>query len=161
MNESERIGKQIDQAFVGEAWHGDPVLDVLDGVDSITAAARPLESGHTIWEIVKHLMATQRVIESRLDGSPIELSAAEDWPKIEETTDVAWTEDIKALVETNERIRDRVTAYDVRRLDEPMVEGHTSAYNNFQGYVQHTIYHVAQIGMLKRMLSEQRNAVSD
>ena len=39
---------QLDRAFSGEAWHGTPVLKVLDALRAEEAAARPIATAHSI-----------------------------------------------------------------------------------------------------------------
>ena len=62
MSESDRICKQMKQAFEGEAWHGPSMLETLDGVGASTVAAKPIAKMHSIWEIVLHLIATQQLM---------------------------------------------------------------------------------------------------
>lgn len=50
-----RLDEQLRRAFEGDAWHGPSVLEALDGVSASQAAARPLDSVHSIWELVLHL----------------------------------------------------------------------------------------------------------
>ena len=54
MNEVERILDQYDRAMNGNAWHGDPVWKILDGISAEQAARRVEAQTHTIWELVAH-----------------------------------------------------------------------------------------------------------
>ena len=55
MTEVERILDQYDRAMNGDAWHGDPVWKILDGISAEQAARRAAANTHTIWELVAHM----------------------------------------------------------------------------------------------------------
>ncbi len=149
MKETERIGQQMKQAFEGGAWHGPSVLEILEGVDAATAAARPIAGAHSIWELLLHLSGTQTVLLRRVGGDATELTPAEDWPAVPEPTEDAWRETLAAFTRREAQLRQAVVAFPEERLSRPLVEGGTSAYNNFHGHVQHLLYHAAQMSLLK------------
>ena len=60
VRETEKIVNQLHRAFVGEAWHGPAVLEILKGVSAEQALARPLDGGHSIWELALHIEAWVR-----------------------------------------------------------------------------------------------------
>jgi hypothetical protein len=49
MSQIDLIVDQLERAFDGEAWHGPALMEILDGIDARTAAARPIPSAHSIW----------------------------------------------------------------------------------------------------------------
>jgi len=152
MTEIDRIRQQMKQAFTGEAWHGPSLTELLVNVDATTAANRPIPERHTIWEIVLHLQTTQELILDRLRGIARPFTPGDEWPPAAETTEEAWQEAMAKLEAGDQDIRDAVAQFpDEHHLDEPLVEGGTSAYNNFHGYVQHSIYHAGQISILKKL----------
>ena len=63
----EFLADQIRRAFRGESWHGPSVLEVLAGVSAEDAAAHPIAGAHSIWEIVLHIRAWERVALRRID----------------------------------------------------------------------------------------------
>lgn len=148
-NEIDRIRTQMRQALVGEAWLGVSILEILDDVDAKTATARPLPGAHSIWEIVLHLTGTQELMLHRLRGIAKHLSPEEDWPPVTDTGADAWQAAVDKLRQGDERIREAVTGLALGRLDEPLVPGGTSAYNNLHGYIQHNLYHAGQISLLR------------
>jgi uncharacterized damage-inducible protein DinB len=152
MREVDRICRQMKQALTGEAWHGPSLMEILGGVDSSVAAAKPIPEGHSIWEIVLHLTATEELLLCRLQGIPKELSSDEDWPRVPEPTEGAWQETVERLKRGEERLREEVAAFPEERLDEPLVANGSSAYNNLHGHVQHNLYHAGQMILLKKMV---------
>src|SRR5580700_9683698 len=106
MSEAACIADQLRRAFDGEAWHGDSLFQILDGVTAAQAAARPITPAHTIWELVLHIAAWDGAVLRRLGGVAVTVSAAENFPPVTDTSDVAW----------------RKTLADVRRIHEKLIE---------------------------------------
>lgn len=151
--ESSRICGQLRQAFDGGAWHGPSLGEILAGVDRKVALAKPFPGVHSIWEILLHLIATQRVLLRRLDGdvTAMGLPHAEEWPPVADDSEAGWQDSLRQLHEGDRLLRARIVEFPDDRLDEPLLPGGSTAYNNFHGYVQHNLYHAAQIGLLKRI----------
>lgn len=155
MPEVERIAKQMERGFEGEAWHGPAVLEILAGVDAALAAARPIPDAHSIWELVLHLAATQEILLRRLQGERAGLTEEEFWPATPEPTEEAWQATLARLRRQDSELRQAVAAFPDGRLDEPLMTGGTPAYDNFHGHVQHNIYHAGQIVMLKKAAAQR------
>jgi uncharacterized damage-inducible protein DinB len=151
MSEIDRICRQMKRASEGEAWHGPSLLEILDGVSAEQAAAKPDLHVHSIWEIALHLLATQDLLLSRLEGISRQLTPEEDWPPVVGPTADRWKETLERLREGEERLRARVAAFPEERLSEPLVTPGSSAYNNFHGHLQHNLYHGGQMMLLKKM----------
>ena len=79
MSEIERIREQLKRCHRGEAWHGPSVLEAIDGLSAEQAAARPVASGHTIFELVLHIIAWRNVARRRLEGERVD-SLPDDQP---------------------------------------------------------------------------------
>ena len=90
MSETTRIADQLRRAFDGEAWHGDSLFEILEGIPAARAAARPITGAHTIWELVLHVAAWDGAVLRRLGGAAVELSDAENFPPVRDTSEAAW-----------------------------------------------------------------------
>jgi uncharacterized damage-inducible protein DinB len=141
MTEIERIENQLKRSLEGEAWHGPSVEELLVDVTAEQAAAKPVPSVHSIWEIVLHIINDQRLVCERLQGKPTVLPAEEDWQPITDQSAAAWTSTKRELREINERLRQAVRLLDERVLEDPIVEGFSSIYVTLHGTVQHNLYH--------------------
>jgi uncharacterized damage-inducible protein DinB len=154
MSEAARIADQLRRAFDGEAWHGDSVFEILAGVTAAQAAARPIKSAHTIWELVLHVAAWDGAVLRRLGGAAVELSDAENFPAVKDASDAAWREALAQVRRVHEDLVKTVAALPDSRLDEvvPGKEGaHYTFYYMLHGVVQHELYHAGQIALLKKM----------
>ena len=154
MTEASRIADQLNRAFSGEAWHGDSLLEILDGVSTAQAATRPIPDAHSIWELVLHITAWDRTVQRRFDGTVLELDDAENFPEVQDLSDAAWQKALNELRRVHQALIDAVTAMPDRKLDEmvPGKEGaHYSFYYMLHGVVQHELYHAGQIALLKKI----------
>jgi len=156
ISEVDRIRDQFRRAFEGEAWHGPSVLALLDGVTAQQAAAHPILGAHSIWELTLHIAAWERACLRRLNGDPAQLSDAEDWEPINDTSDAAWEAMKQQLIDNHHELLDAIARVDESRLDETIYQDpnipYSSIYVTLHGVVQHDLYHAGQIAMLKKAL---------
>jgi uncharacterized damage-inducible protein DinB len=154
MSEAARIADQLRRAFDGEAWHGDSLFEILNGVSAKQAAARPVATGHSIWELVLHIAAWDGAVLRRFGGGAVELSDAENFPRVTDESEAAWRKALAEVRRVHEELIDAVAKLPDSRLDE-MVPGKEGAHYNFyymlHGVVQHELYHAGQIALLKKM----------
>jgi uncharacterized damage-inducible protein DinB len=153
MSETTRLADQIRRAFDGEAWHGDSVLELLDGVAAEAAAAHPIKGAHSIWELVLHIAAWDGAALKRVGGTAVELRDEQNFPPVKDTSEGAWRKAIEHLNRTHNELVKAVAAFPDSRLPE-QVPGKTESYYNFfylfSGIVQHELYHAGQIALLKK-----------
>jgi len=154
MSEAIRIADQLRRAFAGEAWHGDSVFEILNGVTAAQAAARPIKNAHSVWELALHIAAWDGAVLRRMGGGAVSLSDAENFPAVKDASDAAWREALAQVRRVHEELIAAVAALPDSRLDEvvPGKEGaHYTFYFMLHGVVQHELYHAGQIALLKKM----------
>ena len=152
MAEVQRILDQLRRAFEGNAWHGPALLELLAGISAAEAAAHPIPSAHSIWELVLHVAAWKSACKRRLEGDRAQLNNAEDWPDVSQINDATWQDAKDGLLRIHQQLLVAVSRLDESRLDKPIVEDMSSVYVTLQGVVQHDLYHAGQIAILKRAL---------
>ncbi len=152
-NEIRRILDQMDRAFSGDAWHGPPLLALLEGLSAEDASKHPVKSAHSIWELVHHIGAWNTIVHRRLEGQVVEVTTEQDWPPVWEVSDVGWKRAMDNLKESRGRLRDYVEKLQDDQLEEIVGKGRTSRYVVLHGIVQHGLYHGGQIAILKKALS--------
>ena len=154
MTEIERIVDQLNRAFAGEAWHGPAVIEILEGITAQQAAAHPLAGGHSIWELALHITAWTRAGSRRLRGDRAQLTDAENFPAVRDSSERAWEEARRSIKQAHEELRSAILLLDDSRLDQPIIEGMSSIYVTLHGIIQHSLYHAGQIAILKKAFSE-------
>jgi uncharacterized damage-inducible protein DinB len=154
MSETARIADQLRRAFGGEAWHGDSLFEILDGITAAQAAARPIKNAHSIWELVLHIAAWDGAVRRRLGGEALALSDEQNFPPVSDTSESAWRKALAHVRQVHDELIAAVSAFPDSRLDQK-VPGKDPDYDTFyymlHGVVQHELYHAGQIALLKKM----------
>jgi uncharacterized damage-inducible protein DinB len=154
--EVDRIRDQFRRSFDGEAWHGPSVLQLLSGITAQQAAAHPIPGAHSIWELTLHIAAWEDACRRRLQGDPAQLSDAEDWQSVDDTSEAAWERTKQLLTDNHRELLNTIATLDESRLNEPIIKDpntpFSSVYVTLHGGVQHNLYHAGQIAMLKKAL---------
>jgi uncharacterized damage-inducible protein DinB len=153
MSETARLADQIRRAFEGEAWHGDSVLELLSDVDAKIAAAHPIKSAHSIWELVLHIAAWDDAVLRRTGGTAVKLSDDQNFPPVNDTSQAAWKKAVEHAKHVHNELVKAVASFPDSRLGD-QVPGKTESYYNFfymfSGIVQHELYHAGQIALLRK-----------
>lgn len=150
MTEIERIVAEYDRVMNGNAWHGDPIWQILDSVTAKSAAQRPIASAHSIWEIVLHMTFWEGVGTKRLAGQRAGLDESLNFPAPPAATETNWQITRDAFRASNQEFREALAKLDAARLDELSAAGKRSFYEEAHGVVQHNIYHAGQIALLRK-----------
>ncbi|MGH9323273.1 MAG: DinB family protein [Vicinamibacteria bacterium] len=145
--EIDRIGKQIERTYSGEAWHGPSITEVLDGVDAEAAAARPIPGAHSIQDLVSHIVAWQEETVRRIEGNGRDLPVEEDWPR-----EIGWEELLERLRRSHEALSKAAASIEEEALDTKVKGRRESYYVLLHGIIHHNLYHAGQIAILKKGL---------
>jgi len=151
MQEIARIQDQLQRAYDGNAWHGPSLCALLADVTAAKAAAKPIPSAHSIWELVLHIIAWEKVVVRRLSGEVvIEIPEEENFPTVRDTSELAWTRTREELASAHKEMQDSIGKLAEERLNEKLPGKSGSVYSNIHGIIQHNLYHAGQIAILKK-----------
>lgn len=152
------LAELLRKGHSSDPWHGTATAELLAGVSSSMAAARPIPDGHSIWEIVLHMTGWQREVARRLGGAAPGLPDEGDWPaspeSSAESSGEAWDRAKAELGESLEQLADAVSSLSDQDLQvrigtssRPLGTGVTRA-ETVIGMLQHNAYHSGQIAIL-------------
>lgn len=154
MSEKALIADELRRAYHGDAWHGDPLLQILEGVNAAKAAARPIKNAHSIWELVLHIAAWDSAVRRRMTGVAVALADAENFPPVTDTSSTAWQKALEHLQHAHDELIEAVEKFPDASFAKPVPgksgEHYTFAYM-LHGIAQHAAYHAGQISLLKKM----------
>lgn len=155
-----QIATELVSTIYGEAWYGDSLRQILDGVTAAQARAHPVPDLHSIWEIVNHLEAWINFFSGALKEIPIPpfpgMPTALDWPPVTIDDEKAWQDALQSCFAAHLQFAQDVEDFGDERL-ESTVPGRRYDFNRmFQSASLHAAYHGGQIALLKKMVS--RNA---
>ena len=152
MSEAARLADQIRRAFEGEAWHGDPLREILSGVNAAQASARPIPGAHTIWELVLHIAVWDRVAAARAKGTDLIPTEEENFPTVQDNSETAWKQAQEQAWQVHAALVKAVAGFPDARLLErvPGKPDHYTFFYLFSGIAEHELYHAGQIALLKK-----------
>jgi len=147
--ETKRLASQLRRSYEGPAWHGPSLRELLGGVTSEQAAAKPVPGAHSIWELVLHVTAWEREALEAVEGRKYEtLAGDKDWPPV----DGNWQAALDDLESAARGLVTAVRAMPEEKLNESVQGTEYNFYFLLHGVVQHNLYHAGQIALLKRAL---------
>jgi uncharacterized damage-inducible protein DinB len=153
-SEGELIADQLRRAFDGSAWHGPSVLKLLADVDAQTAAARPIEDVHSIWELLLHVAVWDDAALVRLKGKKHQPTGTDNFPLVpKKVTESAWRRCVAEARRTHDRLVKTVAALPESRLRDRVPGKRYNFAHMFHGIAQHELYHAGQIALLKKALT--------
>lgn len=157
MTEIARLAKQLELTFSGDAWHGPTLENALEGISAAQAAALQAGQTHSIWEFLLHLSAWEGAALDRLTSGYVEMPAEGDWPEIGEPTEENWAAAKEKAIERHRKLVECVATMSPDRLDERLGDarvretgGGVTVAETVFGVIQHNVYHVGQIVILKK-----------
>ncbi|MFZ0312231.1 MAG: DinB family protein [Candidatus Korobacteraceae bacterium] len=151
MSAMQRILDHYDGVLQGEPWHGEAVWPVLDSISVREAAARPIPSAHTIWEIVMHMTFWENVAAQRLAGLRAGLVEELNFPPMPAPTEENWRRTLDQFRDSNRVFRQALAKLDATKLDQMTAAGKRTFYGEAHGILEHHVYHLGQIVLLKKM----------
>ena len=149
----QRILNHYDGVLNGNAWHGDAAWPVLDSISVQEAAARPIPGAHTIWEIVMHMIFWENVATQRLAGLRAGLVEELNFPAMPAASGENWHKTLGQFRDSNRAFRRALAKLDADKLDELTAAGKRTFYGEAHGILEHHVYHLGQIVLLKKMLA--------
>jgi hypothetical protein len=152
--ECNRIAYQLASTINGEAWYGDSLREILDGVTAPQAQAHPIAGAHSIGELLLHVEAWVKFACGAVNGTPIPpwpaMPKELDWPLVKGTDEAAWRQTIDSFFASHLKLIELIRTFGDERL-EATVPGRTyNFYRLFQSTTQHAVYHSGQIALLKK-----------
>jgi len=153
--ECNRIALQLASTINGEAWYGDSLREILNGVTAEQAKAHRIPNAHSIWELVVHVDAWIKFFSGAIQGTPIPpwptMPKELDWPPVGATDEQAWKSAVGSFLDNHLKLVETIKGFGDERL-ESTVPGRTyNFYHLFQSASLHAVYHAGQIALLKKV----------
>jgi uncharacterized damage-inducible protein DinB len=150
--EVSRISRLFQETYEGSPWHGSPVKQVLKGISARQAAMQVLPDTHTIWELVRHIIAWRNFAFQKMAGDKTFdiLHAEQDWPYIQEMDEKSWQKDLLALEYSQQTLLQALYKMNNGNLQEIVPGRQYTFYTMLHGIMQHDLYHTGQIALLKK-----------
>ena len=154
--ECRHIADQLFSTLNGEAWYGDSVRKILEGVTLEQALSHPISSAHSIWELVHHVDAWSKFAFGAVLGIPIpgwpDMPQEQDFPPVIDKDSQAWQQAVQSLFANHTKLVEAIKEFGDSRLEATVPGRPYKFYRLFQSTTQHAVYHNGQIALLKKAL---------
>jgi hypothetical protein len=155
MNLSQQIAKHFREVFWGDNWTGVNLKDTLEGV-SWQQAITKTHSFNSIASLVYHINYYIAAALPVLQGGSLNASDkySFDLPSIQSEKD--WEVLLNKFWHDAENFAKHVEQFPEEKLWDDFSEGKYGNYlRNIQGLIEHTHYHLGQIVLIKKMLTDE------
>lgn len=157
MTTTNKLQYQLENAFVGRPWYGNPISEIITQGNWQAAFNKPAGSVHSIAHIILHMTGWTEEVISRLQGNPAAEPARGDWPEPAEPGEQNWHQLVIDLYEANSNLIKAIQIFDHDKWDDLINDQRNPAqpvttYKELvYGFIEHQVYHAGQIALLNRM----------
>ncbi len=144
------LAKQFEMIYERNYWHAS-LRDLLATVTPDEAIRRPVQGGHTIYEILHHLLYSAEEATHRLGGRPDQWDEARSWVETPDAlTEEEWQETIGRYDDTRRAFRDAASGLGDAALLAADASRPTP-YDLVQQLLHHEAFHAGQIAYVRRL----------
>lgn len=154
------IIRQISEVHDGLIWAGASYNKKLSHLKENEMFVRPLPSVHSIAEIIAHIISWRKdtILKLKTGRGELTDSNPNNWRSNDELMTVGWEkireEDNNTLGELLELIQDKDDSFLDELYYDPEFEGNYPYSFVLEGMLHHDIYHLGQIGLVIKLLTE-------
>lgn len=151
MKKTELIAQHLTDVHLGNNWTSVAIADTISDISWQEAFAAVPFSPNTIASLLNHIGYWNGVVAERGRGlTPV--IAGHNGFEVPEATPLHWEVLKEGLFRSAQELAEVIRGFDEEKLEASVLPGHSSAYKNFQGQVEHAHYHLGQIVMIKKYL---------
>lgn len=152
MSESKRISNLYQSIYNGNPWLEVTLSHTLENVTAEQAYRKINPNLNTIWEIVNHLIQWRRNILERMQGETIITPDHNYFVPVIDPSEAAWAQSLQTLAKTQEAWNTFFEDFNDEDLAKIYTNNNHTYYEHIHGIIQHDVYHLGQIVILKKML---------
>jgi uncharacterized damage-inducible protein DinB len=137
----------------GTPWYGRPVYELLEETDPPKAAVRPNGSGHSMLELLYHMLTWAEFTLQSIEGKITNMTDIEkmDWREIDPAIH-SWQKGVAEFKSVHEKITGLLEEKDDAFLGEKVEHREYKFRFLLYGLLQHNIYHIGQIAYVNKFL---------
>lgn len=145
---------RFQEIYNGSPWYGETIDAKLNDVSDGNAFLQPINGVHSVGEIVSHMIYWRKALIARLEGGTFNTSmeSEDNWKNVEELKASGW----KKLKSAFDKSQLAITTLLEKQSDDFLKTEYsqgTSMESLIQGIIDHDVYHLGQIGLVKKMIS--------
>lgn len=137
------------------AWFGDTMMEKLADVTEKEAFTQPKAGVHSIGELVSHIIYWRYTLIKKLKGEKEYLGSVEspdNWVPLETLKSKGWKKLLADLDVSQKEMVQQLSKVKAGYEDQEYKPGSKMGYVT-EGVIQHDIYHLGQIAIVKKMVT--------
>jgi uncharacterized damage-inducible protein DinB len=145
--ESDRIIHLFEKTFDKQPWYGSSIMEILKNIKP-EIVFKKVNDTHSIIELVLHMVSWRTFVTNRLNGNDnYQVSEENNFPK-----PGSWEDALKALQQSQVTLLEAAKKFPEEKLDDicPSKVHKYTYYTLLHGIVEHDVYHLGQIALLKK-----------
>lgn len=149
---TQEIAKRLEDIYEGEPWFGESLQTKLKNVTADNAFQQPIHNKHSIAEIIGHMEYWRKSFIFQLKGDQsVSFSgdSPDNWPSIDDLKKRGWKNQLASFNDTQKLLVGLLKS-NTKPLSEDLM-------NNLNGMVDHDVYHMGQIGIVKSLVTASKN----
>ena len=151
------IIRQLNEIQDGSLWFDQCFRDKIDNLSEEDALLRPIPEIHSVAEHVSHMLEWRKECILRFKGHKRELmNSPEDWKDNAELRKFGWTNLKNALYDSRLDLIELFADQDDTYLETRFLDTEYNFHYLIEGIIQHDLYHLGQIGITIKLLSEHK-----
>ncbi len=156
MSLTAQVAKQFRDLHYGGNWTWVNVKDSLEGVTWEQATTK-IYSLNTIVALVYHMNYYVGAVLKVLKGGPLDASDKYSFAHPTVSSQQDWEQLLGKMWNEAEEFANLIEQLPDSKMDEPFNDGkYGNYYRNITGIIEHTHYHLGQIVVIKKILSQQK-----
>lgn len=153
MKKQEQIAKNLREVFFGESW---AEVNLKSSLQAVTwqDATKKIGSLNTISALVYHISYYVTAISKVLEDGPLDAHDSNSFDCPEILSEADWNQLLEKVFTDAEMLAVLIENLpEDKLLDDFQEKKHGDYFRNLNGMIEHTYYHLGQIVLIKKMLS--------
>ena len=161
MHKSDIIN-QLEEIYSGKPWFGDSISDIISNVSAEDAIRKPSGANHSIVDLVYHIITWRYFVIKQLQGDRefnVKQNDENDWRELNYDDQNLWENALSEFDRTHKLLVSELDNFNESSLAQiAPLRNYTHEFL-LTGLIQHDMYHLGQISLLKSLLKKQTDSL--
>jgi uncharacterized damage-inducible protein DinB len=151
------IINQLNEIYTGKPWYGNSVSEIFNSITESGAVQRLVPEGHTIVDLIYHIITWRYFVIKQLQGDKhydVQQNDINDWRDINYANKDLLKGALSDFDKIHKQLISELSRFNDDQLDMVIPARDYTYEFLLTGLIQHDLYHLGQISLLKSSLSK-------
>jgi uncharacterized damage-inducible protein DinB len=148
---------QLEEIYSGKPWYGEPVLNIFNQISPEDAVEKLTPVTHSIAELVFHMITWRDFAVKLLQGDEefdVKQNDRNDWRELNLKDENLWRYALSEFDKTHKMLISELNNFNEVKLNIDIPLRNYNYEFLLTGLIQHDIYHLGQISLIKSILKK-------